>query len=171
MRNATGQPTVAQSGITVASPRGSFDTNGTESSGHDVPPEHNAAAHKLFRWPAIKRLLDKSKLQESEKGEDYVMTMERNRGMPSSANNPSDESDEDWSENRSCVGGPLIESALGGLQSNNTLKLDSPTIDTLLQNYIRHLHVLHPFLDEQHLMRQRQMIHFWSAPLLLRWFC
>ena len=210
LRNASGQLVVApnqsqaspgkkESKIVDVSPGSSLNTNGTEGSGNDVPPavtkqntiaaEHNTAAQKLFRWPAIKRLLEKSKLKESEKDENYVMTMELHKGplrmygrgqgsepgessyrvnmgpaspAPSSSSGPSDESVEgrspaSMSENmwgfgiNPHVGEPRPESAMGGLHANNTLKLDSRTIDTLFQNYLRHLHVLHPFLDEQQL--------------------
>ena len=186
--------------VVDASPSGSsFHTSYTDNSGNDPFPavakqnaiavEHNTAAQKLFRWPSIKKLLEKSRLKESEIDENFVMTYEANKGplrlygrgqgqdpaesasrmtfgssspATSAASIPSD----DTSEGRSpastpenvwgyginpYVGEPRPENTMGGLHPNNTLKVDPKTIDTLLQNYLRHMHILHPFIDEQYL--------------------
>lgn len=41
-----------------------------------IPVDHSTAAHKLLRWPSIKRLL-----HPAEYDEDYVMQLEEERGL------------------------------------------------------------------------------------------
>jgi len=41
----------------------------------------------------------------------------------------------------------------GGLKPDNSLDLDVNTINTLYDSYIKHIHVMHPFLDKQRLRR------------------
>ena len=190
-------PGSRDSKLVEASPSGSSFTNGPESGGIDPFPavtkqntiavEHNTAAQKLFRWPSIKRLLEKSRLKSSERDENYVMIHEMNKGplrlygrgqgqdpadpptrtiigpgSPAASSTPSDDSVDARSPASSpesfwgyginpYVGEPRVESATGGLHIDNTLKLDPKTIDTLYQNYLVHLHILHPFIDEQYL--------------------
>ena len=84
--------------------------------------------------------------------------------VPSSTSGPSDES----SEGRSPASSPESQwgcgfvptfpttesksaSGIGGLNSDNTLKLDRKTVEQLLDSYLRNLHILHPFLDEREL--------------------
>ena len=183
-----------------ASPSGSFNTNSTESSGNDVLPsvakqnaihtEHNTAAQKLFRWPAIKALLQKCKpLNFTETSENYVFNMELNKGplhlygkgqgpdpgdgtqlmtaaspAVSSTSAPSDEASDASSpaSNPDLLWGhafnPFVtdtksESNAGGLNADNTLKLDSKTVATLHTSYMTHIQILHPILDETVLAR------------------
>lgn len=44
-------------------------------------------------------------------------------------------------------------SDVGGLNPDNTLKLEARTISRLLQSYLDNLHILHPFLDQRELTR------------------
>lgn len=184
---------------TEASPSASFNTTVADGNGNESFPtiakqnsiavEHNTAAQKLFRWPSIKRLLEKSRLRYSERDENFVMTYELNKGplrlygrgqgqdppestsrlhmgpaspATSSLSGPSDDAAEARSPASTpesvwgyginpYVGDPKPEGSAGGLHVNNTLKLDPKTVDALLQSYLRHMHILHPFLDEQHL--------------------
>lgn len=45
-------------------------------------------------------------------------------------------------------------SDVGGLNGDNTLKLDSKTISRLLKSYLDNIHILHPFLKEGELTKQ-----------------
>lgn len=186
-------PTSRDTKLVDASPSGSFNTSSATNDGpdhtklNDIAVEHNTAAQKLFRWPSIKRLLEKSKLKESERDENFVMDFELRKGpmrlygrgqgqetdpslrlvasaaspAASTSSGPSDEgaspassADNSWGyginpylgENRS-------DNSVGGLNPNNTLRLDSKTIDSLLRSYLMHIHIMHPFLDEGHLTR------------------
>ena len=44
-------------------------------------------------------------------------------------------------------------SDVGGLNPDNTLKLEARTITRLLQSYLDNIHILHPFLDQRELTR------------------
>ena len=46
-----------------------------------------------------------------------------------------------------------ITSSIGGLTSENHLKLDPKTLRCLLQSYLENIHILHPFLDKGRLTR------------------
>ena len=176
-----------------ASPSGSFNTSSVTNDGpdhtklNDIAVEHNTAAQKLFRWPSIKRLLEKSRLKESERDENFVMNFELRKGpmrlygrgqgqepdqsfrlgasatspAASTSSGPSDEGASPASSADSSWGygiNPYLcelrtDNNPGGLNSNNTLKLDSKTIDSLLKSYLIHIHIMHPFLDEGNLTR------------------
>lgn len=41
----------------------------------------------------------------------------------------------------------------GGLKPDNTLDLDRDTVNRLYESYIKHIHIMHPFLDKQRLRR------------------
>ena len=176
-----------------ASPSGSFNTSSATYDGpdhtklNDIAVEHNTAAQKLFRWPSIKRLLEKSRLKESERDENFVMNFELRKGpmrlygrgqgqepgesirigasaaspAASSTSGLSDEgaspassADSSWGYGiNPYIGEPRTDSAPGGLNPSNTLRLDSKTIDSLLKSYLMHIHIMHPFLDEANLTR------------------
>lgn len=176
-----------------ASPSGSFNTSSATNDGpdhtklNDIAVEHNTAAQKLFRWPSIKRLLEKSRLKESERDENFVMDFELRKGpmrlygrgqgqesdqsfrlganaaspAASTSSGPSDEgaspassADSFWGYGiNPYLGDVRTDSNAGGLNSNNTLRLDGKTIDSLLHSYILHIHIMHPFLDEGNLTR------------------
>ena len=183
-----------------ASPSGSFNTSSTDSSGIDLLPsvakqnaihtEHNTAAQKLFRWPAIKALLLKCQgLGFTESSENYVFNMELNKGplhlygkgqgpdpgdgspltgaaspAASSTSAPNDEgsdasspastSDLLWGHGfNPFVGESRMDNPPGGLNADNTLKLDAKTIGMLHSSYMTHIHILHPILEENILSR------------------
>ena len=153
--------------------------------------EHDTAAQKLFRWPAIKALLQNCKdLKFNEHTETYVMQLELMKGplhlfgrgqgyddvdtsvngynasspassangVPldhlSEASGPAHSNDLMWGYGISpFVGDNSKESVAGGLCSDNTLKLDSKTINNLHQSYIQNMHILHPILDETFLSK------------------
>ncbi len=186
-------PTSRETKLIDASPSGSFNTSSATNDGpdhtklNDIAVEHNTAAQKLFRWPSIKRLLEKSRLKESERDENFVMDFEFRKGpvrlygrgqgqdtdqsfrlvasaarpAASTSSGPSDEgaspassADSFWGYGiNPYLGEVKTDNNVGGLNSNNTLKLDSKTIDSLLKSYIIHIHIMHPFLDEGHLTR------------------
>ncbi|KAL9123958.1 MAG: hypothetical protein Q9217_006666 [Psora testacea] len=178
-----------------ASPSGSFNTSSTESSGIDFLPsvakqnaihtEHNTAAQKLFRWPAIKALLQRCQpLHFTESSENYVFNMELNKGplhlygkgqgpdpgdgsqltgaaspAASSTSTPSDEASDAsspasppellWGYGiNPFVGDSKSENSAGGLNADNTLKLDAKTVSMLHSSYMAHIQILHPILDE-----------------------
>ena len=49
---------------------------------------------------------------------------------------------------------PRSTNDTGGLNPDSTLKLDPKTMTRLLKSYLDHMHILHPFLEEQKLTRQ-----------------
>ncbi|KAL9098082.1 MAG: hypothetical protein Q9163_006188, partial [Psora crenata] len=183
-----------------ASPCGSCHTNSTESGCTDLLPsvpkqnaihtEHNTAAQKLFRWPAIKALLQQCRrLQFTESSENYVFNMELTKGplhlygkgqgpdlgdrirlmgsaspKTSSSRALSDEVSDVasppsppanwWGEGFSpFVGESKSESTPGGLNPDNTLKLDAKTVSALYSSYMANIQILHPILDEVVLTR------------------
>ena len=72
--------------VVDASPSGSFNTNHSDPSGLDhvklnkIATEHNTAAQKLFRWPSIKGILERTRLTEAERDENFVMNFELRKG-------------------------------------------------------------------------------------------
>jgi DNA-dependent RNA polymerase auxiliary subunit epsilon len=48
---------------------------------------------------------------------------------------------------------PRIGDGIGGLNPDNTLRLDSKTMTRLLKSYLDNIHILHPFLEERGLTR------------------
>ncbi|KAK4693532.1 hypothetical protein P7C71_g3888, partial [Lecanoromycetidae sp. Uapishka_2] len=84
---------------------------------------------------------------------------------PSSISGPSDESSSTGSPASSpenlwgtgftpTITEPRPINDVGGLNSDNTLKLDSKTILRLLKSYFDNIHILHPFLKEGELTKQ-----------------
>ena len=183
-----------------ASPSESFNTNSTESSSIDFLPsvakqnaihtEHNTAAQKLFRWPAIKALLQKcQRLHFTDSSENYVFNMELSKGPlhlygraqgpdpgngshlmgaaspgASSTSAPSEEASDAsspmsipellWGHGfHPYVGDSKSEYNAGGLNADNTLKLDAKTVTLLYTSYLSHIQILHPILDETVLLK------------------
>ena len=189
-------PSGREAQMVDASPSGSYNTGSVTHEGpdhtklNDIAVEHNTAAQKLFRWPSIKRLLEKSRLKESERDENFVMNFEFRKGpmrlygrgqgqepgesirlgagatspAASTASGLSDEGaspsssiDSSWGYGiNPYLGEPRTDSGLGGLNPNNTLRLDAKTVDSLLKNYLMHMHIMHPFLDEANLTRMME---------------
>lgn len=183
-----------------SSPNGSFNTVVTESSGGDAPAsiarqnqihsEHFNTAHKLFRWPSIKALLQRCKgLTFNESSENYFMMQEMaqgrmrlygrgrhkvplddqpsNPGVGSPATSQTSIPSEDLSEASSpaswenlwghgfnpAIGESKPESLNGGLNSDNSLKLDPKTMSNNLQSYLDNIHLMHPILNEHELVK------------------
>lgn len=179
--------------VSDESPSGSFHTNPSDSSSENMPSvakqnaihlEHNTAAQKLFRWPSIKSLLQRSeKLNFSDSSENYVLDMELRKGplhlygrgqgpeildasqftaaspAASATSGHSDEASEGSSPASSIdlvwghgfnpyVGDSTKDGTSGGLCPDNTMKLDSRTINALHASYLQNMQILHPVLDE-----------------------
>ena len=178
------------------SPSSSFHQSSSDSGGNENIPsvakqnaihiEHNTAAQKLFRWPAIKALLQKcKKLGFNESTESYVLDFELKKGplhlygrgqgqdiidaasmglsagspAGSAHSGPSDDASEGSSPASSVdlpwghglnpfVSDSSRDSVTGGVCADNTLKVDSKTINNLHQSYMQHMQILHPILDE-----------------------
>ena len=149
--------------------------------------EHDTAAQKLFRWPAIQALLRQCKeLGFTEKSEEYVMDYETNKGVlriygkgrevsvasqsNGSAPSPAQSSNSGANDDASTASSPAASpenlwgtgfvptitearpvSDVGGLNHDNTLKLDPKTMSRLLKSYLDNLHIMHPFLEERSL--------------------
>ena len=139
-----------------------------------IPIEHTTAAHKLLRWPSIRKLVD-----PITQNEHYVMQGEEKRGIlrvwgrgegvdaPTGAPVGLDQGEDDftrgaslypppdalWSTGLSRSGGavdtrrPAIENP-GGLNPDGSLKLDHATLFRLLKSYQDNMHIMHPFLDQ-----------------------
>lgn len=154
----------------------------------EVAIEHTTAAHRLLRWLSIKALLSKSKLA-SNMNEDYVMTLEESRGLlrlygigeghdagdgghPSSPANSSNSARSDEtpdvrspaSSSDGLWGAEFADarptSEIGGLKTDGTLIVDTPTLRRLLQSYLDNIHILHPFLNKPTL---HQMVETFAA--------
>lgn len=55
-------------------------------------------------------------------------------------------------------------SDVGGLNPDNTLKLEARTISRLLQSYLDNIHILHPFLDQRELNRMVEQFKRRNSP-------
>jgi hypothetical protein len=145
-----------------------------------IPLEHTTAAHKLLRWPSIKKLV-----ASLTNDENYVMREEENRGIlrlygrgegrdlgdsdpPRVAADNGILDDGDGFPYAPCpfshgvwgIGFAIpgstqkrripYESA-GGLNPDGSLKLESATLFELLTSYQEHIHVMHPFLERDRL--------------------
>ncbi|KAI9675577.1 MAG: hypothetical protein M1817_000943 [Caeruleum heppii] len=145
-----------------------------------IPLEHTTAAHKLLRWPSIKRLM--SRVASSE---EYVMESEERRGLlrlygrgegvdasthdPRIASSDAGSSDESagspppvfdgrWGTTFAGAGDirqPATE-CLGGLNVDGSLQLDISTITRLAESYLQNVHIMHPFLDRERVIQMVQ---------------
>ncbi|KAE8353071.1 C6 finger domain protein [Aspergillus coremiiformis] len=138
-----------------------------------IPVEHTTAAHKLLLWPSIRNLL-----RPREYDEDYVMKLEEQRGLIRVyGRGEGDETSEDnnlsaaptnlgssFDENQPYyaasspsgpwgvgVNQPQVKLANKGLDENGTLTADSDTVRRYHKSYMKHMHQLHPFLDQSDL--------------------
>jgi hypothetical protein len=142
---------------------------------NQAPQDHETGAHHLMDWATIKPFFDRAGVStkayvqnEDEKngtlrpyGLSYVSNHETvlnvdiqatspsysdtSRSDPISANSPEDglclsdfaRSDEQLREN------------VGGLNADGTLKLDRDTVLRLYESYLKHMWLMHPFIDVQ----------------------
>ncbi|KAE8377787.1 hypothetical protein BDV26DRAFT_304778 [Aspergillus bertholletiae] len=138
-----------------------------------IPVEHTTAAHKLLLWPSIQNLLLPGRYDD-----DYVMKLEEKRGLicvygrgegdetsednsPSAApTNSSTGCDEDGSYYAAASpGGPWgVEAkqeqaklANKGIDENGMLTADADDVHRYYKSYMKHMHQLHPFLDQGYL--------------------
>ena len=138
-----------------------------------IPVEHTTAAHKLLLWPSIRNLL-----HPREYDEDYVMTLEEKRGLIRVyGRGEGDETSEDnglsppsttlstsFNENQPYyaaspsngpwgvyVNQPQTKLENKGLDENGMLTADPDMIRRYHKNYMKHMHQLHPFLDQSDL--------------------
>ena len=184
--NTVDPPTVDES------PTDSATNDAAATQNNAIYVEHDTAAQKLFRWRSIKALLKQAGLTPSDRTEEYVMSLEMNKGVlryygkgrqlrdsvpmtqasgsaaspaPSSSSGPgSDEVSSTGSpasppENLwgtafiPTISEPRAVGDAGGLNPDNTLKLDPKTITRLVKSYLNNIHILHPFLREGELTR------------------
>lgn len=129
-----------------------------------IPVEHNTAAHKLLKWPSIKRLL-----YPDEYDENYVMRLEEERGLISifgqgeisytaddtqTATPPStNDGTTSWDGPRTNgdgafkdQNGSASEDANAEITKTGLLRLHPGTARRYYQSYLDRIHELHPFL-------------------------
>lgn len=142
-----------------------------------IPVEHNTAAHKLLQWDSIKKLL-------RGYDADYVMILEEQRGLvrhagrgearvfddmsaqpipqplsqPASFNSSLDNAYSQypspastWKPSIKYNESPL---EIRGIDDDGWVSIDAETIKRYFQNYLNHIHKLHPFLDQNALERK-----------------
>ena len=114
-----------------------------------IPLEHTTAAHKLLRWPLIRNLLSGSAWDE-----DYVMRMERNRGVIRvyGSGEGDDEIDHDsLSDDSPSAQLPLAqqdpEKPLG-IEPSGILTADRNTVNRYHLSFLEHIQKMHPLLPE-----------------------
>lgn len=147
--------------------------------------DHRTAPHKLILlWPSIRPLLQEAKVDVNDgyvmEAEDRGILRLYGRGegiekqdgtQPGGPASPahSDNSFSDaptppegiWGCGLPAYAYPTAEShshpyTAGGLKPDGTLDLDQSTIKNLWESYVKHMHVMHPFLDKA---RTRKMIN------------
>jgi hypothetical protein len=154
-----------------------------------IPVEHTTAAHKLLSWPSIRNLL-----YPREYDEDYVMKLEEQRGLirvygrgegddtsedrmsptPLTSSNSSSRW-EDTHAHRASPSSPWTQRAHPsgfpqklrdkGVGEFGTLLADPDTIRRYHCSYLKHIHRLHPFLDQGDLDKKIEMfIKFHCLP-------
>ncbi|KAB8253919.1 C6 finger domain protein [Aspergillus pseudonomiae] len=133
-----------------------------------IPVEHTTAAQKLLLWPSIRNLL-----RPRECDEDYVMELEKKRGLIRVyGRGEGDETSEDndlshpptFNENQPdyltspsngpwgvYVNQPQIKLENKGLDENGVLTADPDMVCRYHKSYMKHIHQLHPFLDQNDL--------------------
>ncbi|KAF2213644.1 hypothetical protein CERZMDRAFT_120850 [Cercospora zeae-maydis SCOH1-5] len=145
--------------------------------------DHRTAPHKLLLlWPALRPLLSEGGVEHNAgyvmEAEDRGVLRLWTRGegideydgtQPSGPESPA-RSDESDHINAACTpveglwgvgfpatpgstGGRSDPHGAGGLKANGQLDLDASTINQCLDSYMRHMHIMHPFLDKRRLRR------------------
>ncbi|KAE8421465.1 hypothetical protein BDV36DRAFT_304945 [Aspergillus pseudocaelatus] len=141
-----------------------------------IPVEHTTAAHKLLLWPSIRNLL-----RPGEYDEDYVMELEEKRGLirvygrgegdetsednglsppPTTLSTCLNENQPDYLTSPSngpwgvYVNQPQIKLENKGLDENGVLTADPDMVRRYHKSYIKHIHQLHPFLDQSDLEKK-----------------
>lgn len=148
-----------------------------------IPVEHTTAAHKLLLWPSIRRLLGPKEFDEDYvmrleeerglirvygRGEgDDRSDYDRNAGSPAT-NSSSPSWEDDYTQGASPnlpwgTGLPTTtttaqprprDQLVGGLDEFGQLNTDPDTVRKHHRSYLQHIHILHPFLDENSLERK-----------------
>ncbi|KAB8200440.1 C6 finger domain protein [Aspergillus parasiticus] len=145
-----------------------------------IPVEHTTAAHKLLLWPSIRNLL-----RPREYDEDYVMKLEEKRGLIRVYGRG--EGDETSEDNGMCsppttlstsfnesqpyypasppngpwgvyVNQPQTKLENKGLDEDGMLTADPDMVRRYHKSYMKHMHQLHPFLDQSDL--ENKVDHF-----------
>ncbi|KAJ9319696.1 transcriptional regulator family: Fungal Specific TF [Paecilomyces variotii] len=148
-----------------------------------IPVEHTTAAHKLLLWPSIRRLLGPKEFDEDyvmrlEEERGLIRVYGRGEGddrsdYDRSAGSPTTNSsspcwEDDYTQGASPnlpwgTGLPIMtntaqpktrDQLVGGLDEFGQLNTDPETVRKHHRSYLNHLHILHPFLDENSLERK-----------------
>lgn len=132
-----------------------FDDSKNEPEGElSIPVEHTTAAHKLLKWPSIKKLLF-----PEEYDEDYVMRLEEERGLISIYGQgensfTADDSELPIGKN---IDGARYDGDGAGPDSDveidkfGNLNLDAVTAQRYFASYLENMFKLHPFLMQTEL--------------------
>ncbi|KAE8397232.1 hypothetical protein BDV37DRAFT_292333 [Aspergillus pseudonomiae] len=153
-----------------------------EDSELSIPVEHTTAAQKLLLWPSIRNLL-----RPREYDEDFVMKLEEKRGLIRVyGRGEGDETSEDngmcsppttlstsFNENQPYypasppngpwgvyVNQPQTKLENKGLDEDGMLTADPDMVRRYHKSYMKHMHQLHPFLDQSDL--ENKVDHFIS---------
>ncbi|KAL1967833.1 hypothetical protein VTN77DRAFT_2522 [Rasamsonia byssochlamydoides] len=147
-----------------------------------IPVEHTTAAHKLLLWPSIRRLLAPKEIDEDyvmklEEERGLIRVYGRGEGddrsdyeqgtasSPSTTNSSSPNWEEDYHTQGASPNGPWgtglptttshrPRDHVGGLDETGQLNTEPEVVRRLHQSYMQHIHILHPFLDENNLKRK-----------------
>lgn len=146
-----------------------------------IPVEHTTAAHKLLLWPSIQRLLgpqpfDEDYVMRLEEERGLIRVYGRGEGddrsdcppssSASSASSASPSREDDYSQQGASPGttwGTGLPASstpnrprdcVGGLDEYGHLNTDPDTVRRHHRSYLQHIHILHPFLDENALERK-----------------
>ncbi|RDW90849.1 putative C6 finger domain protein [Aspergillus mulundensis] len=142
---------------------------GEDTQELSIPLHHDTAAHKLLKWPKIKKLLHNY-------DEDYVMRIEQSRGLIrfQGRGEVQESDDEVFSKQPSLItsfnsphtspstttwGSNIIKyndaaPEVKGINDSGVLKISAGTVRRYVQSYLDHIHRLHPFLDPDDLGRK-----------------
>ncbi|KAK3669141.1 hypothetical protein LTR78_010981 [Recurvomyces mirabilis] len=128
--------------------------------------DHRTAPHKLIRyWPSIRPILQAAGVNYSD---NYVRDLE-DRSMlslytpggvddyatRSSSRSRTPTSDADVCESPVTYSEPqtVLSPVWGDLRPDDSLQLDVETINMLYESYVKHIHIMHPFIDVRKLRR------------------
>ncbi|KAF3939387.1 hypothetical protein ABW19_dt0208831 [Dactylella cylindrospora] len=137
-----------------------------------IPHKHNTAAHKLLRWKSVRELLD------NKYSENYVMEEEIKRGSlrirgVGEGNPVADVKKDRYDDfqNGEYYAPNDVASVMYGVKGTGgrigrgpreVLRLDHETTKGLLDNFLKHIYILHPFLNRgplTELVRQFSATH------------
>lgn len=157
------------------SPSGSYATAGTEPAREPISldttvngcVEHTTAAHRLLSWPSIAKLFTPKALQDYKLDDEYVMRLEEESGLlrpygrgeghnrrEKSVSSNSDSSDGIWGSGFiTPVISPSMSHVSNELSFEFSLNIHPLTLRRLLDSYLNNIHILHPFLDKNELIR------------------